>query len=65
MSKNAIKKMVKTARLATLKLERRAREKEAKKEKKRVRAEKRAKIGPYRGRRNKKSLNFNLVELLS
>jgi hypothetical protein len=42
MSKNAIKKAAKAARLATLKLERRAREKEAKKEKRRVKAEKRA-----------------------
>lgn len=42
MSKNACKKAAKAARLATLKLERRAREKEAKKEKKRIRAEKRA-----------------------
>jgi tRNA (guanine9-N1)-methyltransferase len=42
LSKNAIKKAAKAARLATLKLDRRAREKEAKKEKKRIRAEKRA-----------------------
>ena len=42
MSKNAIKKAAKAERLAALKLERRAREKEAKKEKKRIRAEKRA-----------------------
>ena len=42
LSKNAIKKAAKAARLAALKLERRAREKEAKKEKKRIRAEKRA-----------------------
>lgn len=42
MSKNAIKKAAKAARLAALKLERRAREKELKKEKKRIRAEKRA-----------------------
>ena len=42
MSKNAIKKAAKAERLAALKLERRAREKEAKKEKKRIRAEKQA-----------------------
>ena len=42
LSKNAIKKAAKAERLAALKLERRAREKEAKKEKKRIRAEKRA-----------------------
>lgn len=42
LSKNAIKKAAKAARLAALKLERRAREKEARKEKKRIRAEKRA-----------------------
>lgn len=42
MSKNAMKKAAKAERLAALKLERRAREKEAKKEKKRIRAEKRA-----------------------
>jgi len=42
MSKKAIKKAAKAERLAALKLVRRAREKEAKKEKKRIRAEKRA-----------------------
>ncbi|KAF8806276.1 hypothetical protein BYT27DRAFT_7191602 [Phlegmacium glaucopus] len=42
MSKNAIKKAAKAERLAALKLERRAREKEAKKERKRIGAEKRA-----------------------
>ena len=42
MSKNAIKKAAKAERLAALKLERRAREKQAKKEKKRIRTEKQA-----------------------
>jgi len=42
ISKNAMKKAAKAERLAALKLERRAREKETKKEKKRIRAEKRA-----------------------
>ena len=42
MSKNALKKAVKAERFAAIKLERRAREKEAKREKKRQRAEKKA-----------------------
>lgn len=42
ISKNAMKKAAKAERLAALKLERRAREKETKKEKKRLKAEKRA-----------------------
>ncbi|TFK43841.1 guanine-1-methyltransferase-domain-containing protein [Crucibulum laeve] len=42
LSKSALKKAAKAERFAALKIERRAREKEAKKEKKRVRAEKRA-----------------------
>ncbi|PPQ70721.1 hypothetical protein CVT25_013251 [Psilocybe cyanescens] len=42
MSKNALKKVAKNERFAALKLERRAREKQAKKEKKRVLAEKRS-----------------------
>lgn len=42
MSKNALKKAAKADRLAALKFERRAREKEAKKEKKRLKALKRA-----------------------
>jgi len=42
LSKNALKKVAKAERFAALKLERRAREKEAKREKKRQMAEKRA-----------------------
>jgi hypothetical protein len=42
MSKKAMKKMAKAERIAATKLERRAREKEARKEKKRILAEKRA-----------------------
>lgn len=42
LSKNARKKAARAERLAAYKIERRAREKEAKKEKKRIRAEKRA-----------------------
>ena len=42
LSKTAIKKAAKAERLASIKQERRAREREAKKEKRRIRAEKRA-----------------------